>query len=53
MHARVFHLADGHHAALQFALHGALVVDLFGKFAGAEVGLVEQFEADAAGFGLF
>jgi hypothetical protein len=35
--------------AFELAFEGAPVVDLLGEIAGAEVGLVEQFKADAAG----
>ena len=49
--ARLFHFADGHDGAFQLAFNGAMIIHLFGEFAGAEVGLIEQLEADAAGFG--
>ena len=47
--ARLFDLGQRHDGALQLALERAAVVDVFGEFGGAEVHLVEKFEADAAG----
>lgn len=51
VYARLFHCGERHHAALQLAFERAMIVDLLGEVTGAEAGLVEQFEPDAAAFG--
>jgi hypothetical protein len=51
VHARRFDGGDGIDGAREFAFEGALVVDLFGELAGAELLGVHQFEADGAAFG--
>ena len=51
MNARRLHFADGHHGAFQLAFNRAMIIDLFGELASAEIGFVEQLKSDAAGFG--
>lgn len=51
MHARRLDRADSLDGARQFTFDGALVVDLLGKLADAELLVVHQFEADATGLG--
>ena len=49
--ARLLHFRQRHHRALQFAFERPPVVDVLGEFGGAQIGLVEEFEPDAAGLG--
>ncbi|MNT26653.1 hypothetical protein D3C72_1622460 [compost metagenome] len=51
MHARGLDAADRFDGARQLAFEPALVVDLLGELAGAELLVVHQFEAHAAGLG--
>ena len=51
MHAGHFDLRQGHYRTFEFAFESAAEIDMFGEFGGAQVGLVEQLEADLAGFG--
>ena len=49
VNARLLHFRQRHDRPLQFAFERSAVVDMLGEFGGAEVGLVEQLEADPAG----
>ncbi len=51
MHAGRLYRADRLDGARQLTLQAALVIDLFGKLADAELLVFHQFEADAAAFG--
>ena len=49
--AGLLHFRQRHDRAFQFALQRPAVVDVLGELGGAQVGLIEQFETDPAGFG--
>ena len=51
MNARRLHRADGVDGACELAFKGALVIDLLGKLAGAELLVVHQFKAYRAALG--
>ncbi len=50
MHAGLLHLGDGHDGAFQLAFHGAPVIHAFGEVGDAEIGFVEDLEADSSRF---
>ena len=48
VHPRLLHLGDRHDRTLQLAFERAPIIDVFGEIGHAEIGLIENLEADAA-----